>query len=120
MPRPAVAVLACLLVVAALPAQADTTAEKARKLGQKLATHKDPEERARAAVELGLLDAREAVPPLLAALKDPAARVRIEATEALDLLSDHARDAGPALHPLDGRGDLGGEPGGSPPVKQWV
>src|SRR6185295_13828040 len=98
--RPAVAALACVLALVASALRADTPAEKARKLGQKLATHKDPEERARAAVELGLLETREAVPPLLAALKDPAARVRIEATEALDRLSDMARDAGPALHPL--------------------
>jgi HEAT repeat protein len=93
-------VLAAALALVPLAAAADTPAEKARKLAQKLATHKDPRERALAATQLGLLGAPEGVPGLLAALKDPQAAVRISATEALDRLSDHARDASPALHPL--------------------
>jgi HEAT repeat protein len=93
--------LLCALAAGAAPAaRADTPVEKARKLSLKLATHKDPRERASAASHLGLLGAPEGVPALLAALKDPQAAVRINATEALGRLSAHARDAAPVLHPL--------------------
>ena len=101
-PRPpsAVALLACALALAATAAVAETPAEKVRKLSLKLATHKDPRERAAAAAELGRLGVPEAVPALVAALKDPQATVRINATESLGSLGDHARGVGPALHPL--------------------
>jgi len=99
------ALFLCAAFLAA-PARADSPAEKARKLAQQLATSKDPEMRAVAARSLGILDIPDGVPALLAALKDPAAAVRVNATEALDRLSDHARNAGPALKPLLGDPNL--------------
>jgi HEAT repeat protein len=89
--------LAVLALLAPSPARAETPKERAQKLMKTLAGDKDAVKRADAAESLGDMGAWDAVPALTAALKDPAADVRIAATYALTRLKDHARDAVPAL-----------------------
>ena len=99
MPRviKATVMVLALLLLGTVPARAETPKEKAAKLVKKLSTSKKPEERAAAAEALGDMGAWDAVPALAAALKDPDAHVRVNASYALAKLKDAAKDAVPAV-----------------------
>lgn len=87
----AAAVLAALAALAAPAAHAATARERAQKLMKTLAKDSDPRERADAARELGSMGATDAVPALLAAMKDSDRNVRMAASSAIWKLKEAAR-----------------------------
>jgi HEAT repeat protein len=74
-----------------------TPRERAQRDMKTLQTSRDPRERASAARGLGSVKAPEAVPVLIAALRDPDAGVRSNAADALAEMPDAAAQSLPAL-----------------------
>src|SRR5256885_7384580 len=95
-------ILAVVVVALVLPsasaARDDEPALTVKQLIEKL-KHKEADKRVEAARELGRIgaDAKEAIPALTAAVKDPSDKVRSYAIVALKQMGVEARSAIPAL-----------------------
>lgn len=100
------AVLFALAAASSAVLGADSPADKARKSVQQLATHKDPQVREKAALQLGVLDVPEALPALTAALQDRSVAVRLAVLRSLDYMKERSRGAVPALKDLLADPDL--------------
>jgi HEAT repeat protein len=91
------AILLCAGCADLLDPSLPTPRERAQRDMKTLETSRDPRERASAARGLGSVKAPEAVPLLIAALRDPDAGVRSSAADALAEMPDAAPQSLPAL-----------------------
>ena len=103
--RPTIAAVALASVLASLldggcalldEGRPETPRQQADRALQEIRESRDPEVRAKAAETLGELKLPEAVDPLLRAVRDPDARVRRRAADALE----HFESAAPAIVPV--------------------